>query len=117
MHTLSWTNSFTEMIKPFRILILSIVLIQCYAKNDDASMAPKSDNQDLSYFFDAMMQDPRFFQALIKSYHNYHETTAENEEPQDSYYSPRMVYQRPAKRNSELLNSLLGLPKNILKSG
>ena len=107
------------MIKPFRILILSILLIQCYAKNDDASMSPKqaSDSQDLSYFFDAMMQDPRFFQALIKSYHNYHETTAENEEPQDLYYSPRMVYQRPAKRNSELLNSLLGLPKNILKSG
>ena len=76
-----------------------------------------ADNQDLSYFVDLMMQDPRFFKALLKSYYNYHEYTAENEEPQEGYYSPRMVYQRPAKRNSELLNSLLGLPKNILKSG
>jgi hypothetical protein len=36
-----------------------------------------------------------------------------------SFEDPRLIKPRPAasKRNSELLNSLLGLQKNILRSG
>ena len=51
-----------------------------------------------------MMQDPNFLPALSK-------TLYQPESEIQELRQPKM------KKNSELLNSLLGLPKNILKSG
>ena len=96
------------MLSSIRILILSCLLVICYAAND----TPKQGSGDA---LETIMQDPRLLRALLKSFEEYYETMTEPE-PQN-YYSPRMVYRNPSKRNSELLNSLLGLPKNILKSG
>ena len=96
------------MLSSIRILLLSCLLVICCAKND--MLEPKHEDA-----LNVIMQDPRLLRALLKSFEEYYETMTETE-PQD-YYNPRMVYRNPSKRNSELLNSLLGLPKNILKSG
>lgn len=59
------------------------------------------------------MQDPRFYAALSRSLVDYHnELRVENELKAEGG-----LRRPPMKKNSELLNSLLGLPKNILKSG
>ena len=53
-----------------------------------------------------MMQDPNFFSVLSKSLYESSPAVGDME-----------LRRPPMKKNSELLNSLLGLPKNILKSG
>lgn len=53
------------------------------------------------------MQEPKFVAAAFKV------LQSDQQELGDDSFG----YKRPMKRNSELLNSLLGLPKNILKSG
>ena len=54
-----------------------------------------------------MLQDPKVMSMVSKIVHDLEGNGVDSNE---------MIH-RPAKRNSELLNSLLGLPKNILKSG
>lgn len=58
-----------------------------------------------------MLQDPRFYVALARTFHEYKAELKADMEAADG------LRKAPSKKNSELLNSLLGLPKNILKSG
>jgi hypothetical protein len=59
------------------------------------------------------MSEPKYAAAVARMLEDEVATTEA-----DNYMASK-VYKRPMmiKRNSELLNSLLGLPKNILKSG
>lgn len=54
-----------------------------------------------------MFQDPKVMSMVSKIVHDLEGNGVDSAER----------INRPTKRNSELLNSLLGLPKNILKSG
>ena len=54
-----------------------------------------------------MLQDPKVMSLVSKIVHDLDGNGVDSSERVN----------RPSKRNSELLNSLLGLPKNILKSG
>ena len=56
---------------------------------------------------DYLAQDPKFVNILAKTLYDF----------QDEMSLDPEVRRSPSKKNSELLNSLLGLPKNILKSG
>ena len=64
--------------------------------------------KSLGLVVDYLAQDPKFVNILAKTLYDF----------QDEMLSADPELRRsPSKKNSELLNSLLGLPKNILKSG
>ncbi len=59
-----------------------------------------------------MVQDPRFYAALARAFEDY------QLEIRSDFAAKFAQENHPkSKKNSELLNSLLGLPKNILRSG
>ena len=67
--------------------------------------------KSLGLVVDYLAQDPKFVKILAKTLYDFQdELVVEPENPE--FHRPV-----PSKKNSELLNSLLGLPKNILKSG
>ena len=109
---LSKMNICIEMIQ-IRILLLSSLLVLCYAS--PKNYIPQGEEIEVP-MIETLMQDPRFLRILAKTFHQYRQSQVQ-EEPLPEEYSARMAYRLPSKRNSELLNSLLGLPKNILKSG
>ena len=59
------------------------------------------------FVLESMFQDPKVMSMVSKIVHDLEGNGVDSAER----------INRPTKRNSELLNSLLGLPKNILKSG
>ena len=65
--------------------------------------------KSLGLVVDYLAQDPKFVNILAKTLYDFQEV--EMSVPESEIRRP------PSKKNSELLNSLLGLPKNILKSG
>lgn len=100
-----------------RILILSFVVVLCYAKNVPTMTNAGSKDDFEEYPLDILMQDPRFYRLLVNTFHQYRQSLDEDATALQDAYGSRFAYGSPTKRNSELLNSLLGLPKNILKSG
>ena len=98
------------------ILLLSTLLVVSASAHGKSSAAdPETYFQQpgqLESTLYYMMQDPKFYDILERSMQEY-QTEQESPAAADD-----MIYRTPmSKRNSELLNSLLGLPKNILKSG
>merc|ERR1711997_1228371 len=101
------------------IFLLITLFVSTYGKHGVlASDTQQPLRSAVSYSPDYVMQDPRFYDALARSLYQ----LEFNQEPVDQdgsgSGSGKMLYREPmSKRNSELLNSLSGLPKNILKSG
>merc|ERR1712001_260900 len=97
------------------IVILSTLFIATQARNvriDQYAQEPMDRMKSLGLVVDYLAQDPKFVKILAKTLYDFQdELVVEPENPE---------FHRPVpskKKNSELLNSLLGLPKNILKSG
>ena len=59
---------------------------------------------------DYLAQDPKFVKILAKTLYDFQDDLV-------NLAQNTKICRPPSKKNSELLNSLLGLPKNILKSG
>ena len=110
---LSKMNICIEMIQ-IRILLLSSLLVLCYAS--PKNYIPQGEEIEVP-MIETLMQDPRFLRILAKTFHQYRQSLDEEATALQDAYGSRFAYGSPTKRNSELLNSLLGLPKNILKSG
>ena len=95
------------------ILLLSTLLVvsaTAHGKSSDPETYLQQPGLESTLYY--MMQDPKFYDILARSMQEY-QTEQESPAAADD-----MIYRTPmSKRNSELLNSLLGLPKNILKSG
>merc|ERR1712086_1000692 len=104
------TSSTTDMVKIHVavIAILSILYISTQARNVGQYAEEPTDRMSLGLVVDYLAQDPKFVNILAKTLYDF----------QDEMLSADPELRRsPSKKNSELLNSLLGLPKNILKSG
>jgi len=105
------TSSTTDMVKIHVavIAILSTLYISTQARNvGQYAEEPMDRMKSLGLVVDYLAQDPKFVNILAKTLYDF----------QDEMLSADPELRRsPSKKNSELLNSLLGLPKNILKSG
>ena len=67
--------------------------------------------KSLGLVVDYLAQDPKFVNILAKTLYDFQDEMLSADPERTELRRP------PSKKNSELLNSLLGLPKNILKSG
>merc|ERR1711935_1186247 len=96
------------------IVIISTFFITTQAGNvrtdtyDPYAQEPMDRMKSLGLVVDYLAQDPKFVKILAKTLYDF------QDEMVVSAQSPEMR-RPPSKKNSELLNSLLGLPKNILK--
>merc|ERR1711997_561582 len=100
------------------IVIISTFFISTQAGNvrtdsyDPYAQEPMDRMKSLGLVVDYLAQDPKFVKILAKTLYDF-----QDELVVDSAENPEFRRPPPSKKNSELLNSLLGLPKNILKSG
>lgn len=93
------------------VVLLSGIIIASQAKSINSNYEV-AEGQEIpsrwQYFvLESMFQDPKVMSMVSKIVHDLEGNGVDSAER----------INRPTKRNSELLNSLLGLPKNILKSG
>merc|ERR1712087_630984 len=106
----TFTSSTTDMVKIHVavIAILSTLYISTQARNvGQYAEEPMDRMKSLGLVVDYLAQDPKFVNILAKTLYDF----------QDEMLSDSGLQRPRSKKNSELLNSLLGLPKNILKSG
>merc|ERR1712149_167832 len=108
----TFTALTTDMVKIHAavIAILSTLFIATQARNVNTDLYAQ-DSMDrmksLGLVVDYLAQDPKFVNILAKTLYDF----------QDEVVGDSGLQRPRSKKNSELLNSLLGLPKNILKSG
>merc|ERR1711988_215306 len=87
------------------IVILSSLFISTQARYDPTTEDAMDRMKSLGLVVNYLAQDPKFVKILARTLYDFHDVVTDS------------GLQRPrSKKNSELLNSLLGLPKNILKS-
>merc|ERR1711994_381798 len=90
------------------IVILSSLFISTQARYDpSATEDPMGRMKSLGLVVNYLAQDPKFVKILARTLYDF----------QDDVVTDSGLQRPRSKKNSELLNSLLGLPKNILKSG
>merc|ERR1712086_1114514 len=103
------TSSTTDMVKIHVavIAILSTLYISTQARNvGQYAEEPMDRMKSLGLVVDYLAQDPKFVNILAKTLYDF----------QDEMLSADPELRRsPSKKNSELLNSLLGLPKHSQK--
>merc|ERR1739838_1097305 len=107
------TSSTTDMVKIHVavIAILSTLYISTQARNvGQYAQEPMDRMKSLGLVVDYLAQDPKFVKILAKTLYDFQDEMVVSAQSQE-------MRRPPSKKNSELLNSLLGLPKNILKSG
>jgi len=110
----TFTLSTTDMVKIHVavIAILSTLYISTQARNvGQYAEEPMDRMKSLGLVVDYLAQDPKFVNILAKTLYDFQDEMLSADPERTELRRP------PSKKNSELLNSLLGLPKNILKSG
>merc|ERR1712212_1070158 len=89
------------------IVILSSLFISTQARYDPTTEDAMDRMKSLGLVVNYLAQDPKFVKILARTLYDF----------QDDVVTDSGLQRPRSKKNSELLNSLLGLPKNILKSG
>jgi len=88
------------------VVILSAIIIGSTSQANAVPVEDFNDYRVADFIMEAVADSPQL-KAMVARFIN---------EMNENLESAERIH-KPAKRNSELLNSLLGLPKNILKSG